>query len=593
MGDGAINKPLDPRCRPARIASNITFPDAYDAPPKLAEFAIIASVAGAIPRNFCDPVFCVPACEQLALSVNPIAPMPKIAVAEHGDALSSKDQIGTAWQRRDVRAETNTARPKSRSQEDLWSGILATIAGPHSARLRVARTVLVVARHRRGFFLGRHECWQLRGLAPFIGYRSRSLFIMPKVISLFSGAGGLDFGLEAAGFTFGAGVEMDTDCVSTLLESRPEWPVMPESIFDVPTAELLGRAGCKKSEIDLVAGGPPCQPFSKAGYWARGEAGRLSDPRSDTLGAYLRVVREALPKVLLLENVEGLKYAGKDEGLQLLIRELADINKKEKTSYIPHVAVLNAADYGVPQLRERVFVIAHREGRPFTFPPATHSPERVERDLLDGAADPYRTAWDALADVSNPDEEDLTVRGKWADLLPSIPEGSNYLHHTDRGEGMSLFGWRRRYWTFLLKLAKNRPSWTIQAQPGPAVGPFHWSNRRLSVRELSRLQTFPDDVNIVGGRGSAQKQLGNAVPSLLAEVIGRAIRQQLLDQPVDAGGLKLLPPRRTPIPPPGPVAAVPKRYHHLVGEHAAHPGTGLGHGATSRRVQQPGRRAEI
>ena len=97
------------------------------------------------------------------------------------------------------------------------------------------------------------------------------------------------------------------------------------------------------------------------------------------------------------------------------------------------------------------------------------------------------------------EDEDLAVRGKWADLLPSIPEGSNYLHHTDRGEGMPLFGWRRRYWTFLLKLAKNRPSWTIQAQPGPAVGPFHWSNRRLSVRELSRLQTFPDDVNIVGG----------------------------------------------------------------------------------------------
>ena len=145
---------------------------------------------------------------------------------------------------------------------------------------------------------------------------------MPKVISLFSGAGGLDFGLEAAGFTFGAGVEMDADCVSTLLESRPDWPVVAESIFDVPTQELLDRAGSKKGDIDLVAGGPPCQPFSKAGYWARGDAGRLSDPRSDTLGAYLRVVREALPKVLLLENVEGLKYAGKDEGLQLLLSEL-------------------------------------------------------------------------------------------------------------------------------------------------------------------------------------------------------------------------------------------------------------------------------
>lgn len=407
---------------------------------------------------------------------------------------------------------------------------------------------------------------------------------MPKVISLFSGAGGLDFGLEAAGFTFGAGVEMDADCVSSLLESRPDWPVVAESIFDVPTQDLLDRAGSKKGDIHLVAGGPPCQPFSKAGYWARGDAGRLSDPRSDTLGAYLRVVREALPKVLLLENVEGLKYAGKDEGLQLLLSELEAINKADRTSYVPHVAVLNAADFGVPQLRERVFVVAHREGRPFRFPSPTHFPEELERDLLDGDVQPYRTAWDALADVTNPEDEDLSVRGKWADLLPSIPEGSNYLHHTDRGEGMPLFGWRRRYWTFLLKLAKNRPSWTIQAQPGPAVGPFHWSNRRLSVRELSRLQTFPDDVNIVGGRGSAQKQLGNAVPSLLAEVMGRAIREQLLDLPVGDLPLKLLPHRRTPVPPPEPVKSVPERYAGLVGEHSPHPGTGLGH-AASRRAQ--------
>ncbi len=408
--------------------------------------------------------------------------------------------------------------------------------------------------------------------------------MMPKVISLFTGAGGLDFGLEAAGFAFGAGVEMDVDCVSTLIESRPDWPVVPASIFDVPTQELLVQAGAAKGDIDMVAGGPPCQPFSKAGYWARGDAGRLSDPRSDTLGAYLRVVREALPKVVLLENVEGLKYAGKDEGLQLLLSELRSINNAERTAYEPHVAVLNAASFGVPQLRERVFIVAHREGRPFRFPPPTHFPHDVERDLLDTDAQPYRTAWDALADLTNPADEDLSVRGKWADLLASIPEGSNYLHHTDRGEGMPLFGWRRRYWTFLLKLAKDRPSWTIQAQPGPAVGPFHWNSRRLSIRELSRLQTFPDDVNIVGGRGSAQKQIGNAVPSLLAEVMGRAIREQLLDLPVGDVPLKLLPPRRSPVPPPEPVAPVPERYVSLAGQHSPHPGTGLGH-AASRRAQ--------
>ena len=306
---------------------------------------------------------------------------------------------------------------------------------------------------------------------------------MPKVISLFSGAGGLDYGLEAAGFTFGAGIESDADCVATLLESRPDWPVVNRSIFDVSTQQLLNLSGAKKGDVDLVAGGPPCQPFSKSGYWVRGDALRLRDPRSDTLGAYMRVIRETLPKVLLLENVEGLQYAGKDEGLQLLLRELESINKAEGTAYKPAVEVLNAANYGVPQLRERVFVVAHRGGRSFRFPNATHGTEASERRLLSSEAlEPYRTTWDALADVQISADEDLEVRGKWADLLPSIPEGCNYLHHTPRGDGLPLFGWRRRYWSFLLKLAKNRPSWTIQAQPGPAVGPFHWCNRRLSVR---------------------------------------------------------------------------------------------------------------
>lgn len=404
---------------------------------------------------------------------------------------------------------------------------------------------------------------------------------MSKVISLFSGAGGLDYGLEAAGFAFGAGVELDQDCVSTLLESRPAWRVINRSIFDVTTAELLHLAEERKGQVELVAGGPPCQPFSKAGYWASGDAKRLSDPRADTLGAFLRVVREALPTVMLLENVEGIKYAGKDEGLQLLLSELEAINKAHKTSYTPFVGVLNAADFGVPQVRERVFVVAHREGLPFRFPTATHQPPSVSANLP-GSFEPYHTAWDALGDVEVTDDEDLAVRGKWADLLPSIPEGSNYLHHTDRGEGLPLFGWRRRYWTFLLKLAKNRPSWTIQAQPGPAVGPFHWSNRRLSVRELKRLQTFPEDVNIVGERGSAQKQLGNAVPSLLAEVMGRAIAEQLLDRRPPTPKPLLLPERRLPVPAPSPVAEVPARYRRLAGKHAPHPGTGLGHAAIRR-----------
>src|SRR5438128_3024941 len=101
----------------------------------------------------------------------------------------------------------------------------------------------------------------------------------PKFLSLFSGAGGLDFGLEAAGFAFGAGVEIDSDCVATMRNSRPSWPVVGRSIFDIPTQELLDLAVSAKSDVDLLVGGPPCQPFSKSGYWAHGDAQRLRDPR--------------------------------------------------------------------------------------------------------------------------------------------------------------------------------------------------------------------------------------------------------------------------------------------------------------------------
>lgn len=405
----------------------------------------------------------------------------------------------------------------------------------------------------------------------------------PKLLSLYTGAGGLDYGFEAAGFKTAAAVEFDHDSCETLRANRSDWPVIERSIFDVSTEEMLEAAGARSGEIDVVIGGPPCQPFSKAGYWVRGDSLRLNDPRSNTLGAYLRVIREARPRAFLLENVQGLAYSGKDEGLQSILLGLDEINKQTGSNYKAHVKVLNAAEFGVPQLRERAFVIAARDGQPFKWPVSTHR----GRDIAGGNGSLafedqlFRTAWDALGDEQPDPGEDLSVRGKWAELLPSIPEGANYLWHTDRGGGLKLFGWRRRYWTFLLKLAKDRPSWTIQAQPGPAIGPFHWNNRRLSVRELCRLQTFPDDVTPVGGRTSVQRQLGNAVPSLLAEVLARAIRKQLLGLPITESSLKLLPPVRADLPPPNQPGAVPRKFHELLGEHSPHPGTGRGHRASA------------
>ncbi len=408
---------------------------------------------------------------------------------------------------------------------------------------------------------------------------------MLKAISLFTGVGGLDFGFEAAGFETAVAVEMDAVSCRTMRLNR-DWPVIERDIHEVTSKEILRVAKLKKGQADVLIGGPPCQPFSKSGYWARGDALRLDDPRADTLTAYLRVLRDAQPKVFLLENVQGLAYKGKSEGLNRILAGIEQINRETGANYKPVWQVVDAAGYGVPQHRERVIIVASRDGKKFEFPKPTHG-ERTELppDLLSRLDDlePYRTTWDALGDLpERPNEPTLAMGGKWADLLPSVPEGENYLWHTARGGGRPLFGWRTRYWSFLLKLAKSRPSWTIQAQPGPATGPFHWTNRRLSAQELCRLQTFPDGLRFDCGRNDVQRMLGNAVPSLVAEVIGREIRSQLLGKPLKARKLKLLPPRRNPTPPPERVAKVPSAFLGLAGDHAEHPGTGQGNRARQR-----------
>jgi len=403
-----------------------------------------------------------------------------------------------------------------------------------------------------------------------------------KAISLYTGVGGLDFGMEAAGFKTVAAVEMDRASCAAIRANRRRWGLLQDDIHSIGSQAILEKAGLRKGEADLLIAGPPCQPFSKSGYWASGDALRLDDPRATTLTAFLRVLRDTKPRAFLLENVHGLAYNEKSEGLAYLLRGIEQVNRAAGTSYSVSWSVLNAADYGVPQTRERVFLIGSRNGKPFTFPPPTHAPPSEQLTLGEGL-EPYRTAWDAIGDLPRDPkgEESLAVNGKWGDLLPSIPEGHNYLWHTNRGGGMPLFGWRRRYWTFLLKLSKRRPAWTIQAQPGPYVGPFHWRNRRLTTAELCRLQTFPDGLHFEGSRNEVQRMIGNAVPSLLAEVLGREIREQLLGSS-PRGPLKLMPPRRADVPEREPVRPVPERFWHLVGDHADHPGKGKGSRARAR-----------
>ncbi|PRY29286.1 DNA cytosine methyltransferase [Pseudosporangium ferrugineum] len=341
-------------------------------------------------------------------------------------------------------------------------------------------------------------------------------------ISLFSGAGGLDLGVERAGYEVRAALERNPDACDTMEKNFDHLasPVIRKDILETSTEEILDAAGLKKGKHpELLVGGPPCTPFSKSGFWLDYKRAGL-DPDASLLQAYTRVLAEAKPRYFILENVYALTYNNKASrpAFERLLREIT------AAGYTFDRQVLHAADYGVPQARPRLFILGAREGEPTPSLPDPKRGGRWERRATGRADTPHVTAGEALAGlVTDPEPEEI-VGGKYGHLLPEVPPGGNYLHFTaERNHPDPQFAWRSKYWSFLLKLDPEKPSPTIQAQPGPYIGPFHWENRRLRVAELKRLFTFPDNFELVGRRSSIQAQLGNSVPPLLAEAVTRAL----------------------------------------------------------------------
>jgi DNA (cytosine-5)-methyltransferase 1 len=360
----------------------------------------------------------------------------------------------------------------------------------------------------------------------------------PKVISLFSGAMGLDLGLHKAGFDTAVANEVDEDCVRTMRFNRPDMPVIDRSVTDVTGRELLRASGLKKGDVDLVAGGPPCQPFSVFGNRKGTE-----DDRGQLVFEYVRIVSETKPKIFLMENVRGLlsmpayrKGAGSDIPLHLtkpgsLVQFLFE--KFNEIGYRVDLFVVNSVNYGAPQIRERVLLIGNRFGLECNFPDPQFS-NRPEDGLPE-----FRTLGDAIGDgFVDSCPEVLNFSPRKLKYLSMVPPGGNWrslpveIQKESMGKSWYLKGGRSAYWR---KLSFAFPSPTVVTMPNHAgTSMCHPTElRAISVGEAKAIQEFPASWQLQGSTASKFKQVGNAVPVRLGHVAGQAIRE-LLDR-IDAG----------------------------------------------------------
>ena len=332
-------------------------------------------------------------------------------------------------------------------------------------------------------------------------------------ISLFSGIGGFEFGMRKIGFKFHANLEFDADCVLTLnnnQETSLEQKISPLDITAVQPSEFFA------GHVDYIVGGPPCQSFSAAGRRAGGVPG-IEDARGTLFWYYCQYVRHFAPKAFVFENVRGILSSKGGEDFKLICRSFKEVG------YDLFWRVLNSADYGVPQFRERLYLVGIREDLniEFKFPRPTNGPDSL-------VATPYVTAHDAIGDLDDPFEEVAPYGGKYGHLIPEIPEGENYRHFTEEmGYPNPQFAWRSKFSGFLYKMAKNEPCRTIVSQQSRYDGPLHWKNRKCTVVELKRLQGFPDEMEIPHSYVVAVKQIGNSVTPPVANAIGKALRFQI------------------------------------------------------------------
>ena len=358
----------------------------------------------------------------------------------------------------------------------------------------------------------------------------------PICVDLFCGAGGLSKGLELAGFEPVVAVDFDKNATATYQRNHPNTHVITGDICTLPVEDITRHLGGR--ELDLLAGGPSCQ-----GYSTHGKRDP-NDPRNFLFEHYLRIAEALRPKWILMENVQGMLTYNKGYFREQILSRLIQMG------YHADAKVLLTADYGVPQLRRRIFFIATRLNVPITFPAPTHSAPYQNNGLL-----PHLTVGEALSDLPTGSELNYLhkprtalqkyLRGKSTKV--TLHEGralsaqaKSIAEHVKEGYGlrsvplsvlpdrfkkMRTIGngeLRKDCTTLYHRLSRSAPSYTITCHfrniaSGPFLHPVE--DRSLTPREAARLMTFPDDYAFEGV--GIPRQIGNAVPPLMAEAVGR------------------------------------------------------------------------
>lgn len=346
---------------------------------------------------------------------------------------------------------------------------------------------------------------------------------MSSFVSIFSGAGGLDIGLQRAGWDCLYATDFDKHAVETLKLNAAAGRfhgglIQQADIRDLTGAQMLSNMGKSRGDIALLAGGPPCQSWSSAGH----QLG-FNDPRGRLFEDYLRVAKQLDVRWLLFENVRGLITARGSDGLPG--SALAAIRQALfSAGWQTRVELFNAADFGVPQRRVRVILIGYRLGDEPPVPAASRR-ENGETD---------ETSWISMAEALAalaPLEADEIIRpsGKLALELEAIPPGSGVKSPGKRETTRPGGHWGYKQGAFVADLRRPARTVTANAQQDWIRDPIH-GLRRLAPRECAALQTFPTDWVFAGKRTDQYRQIGNAVPPLLAEQIGATLRGHVVGQ---------------------------------------------------------------